>query len=127
MAKKEFTYRGKSTQEIKNLSPAEFAEIAPCDILRRIKKGFTVEQKRLLKSLEVNKGIVKTHCRDMPILPVMIGRTIRIHRGNSFEQILIAEDMIGHRLGEFALSRKKTSHSAPGVGATKSSSGSSKG
>ena len=70
---------------------------------------------------EADKKNIETHCRDMVILPEMIGKTIKIHRGNSFVMVVIEPEMIGHFLGEFALTRKKIEHSAPGVGATRSS------
>ena len=57
----------------------------------------------------------------MIVLPAMVGSTIKIHRGNSFEAIMIQPEMIGHYFGEFALTRKRVAHSAPGIGATKSS------
>ena len=55
------------------------------------------------------------------IIPDMIGTTIHIHSGKLFTPILITEEMLGHYLGEFALTRTKVKHSAPGIGATKSS------
>ena len=57
----------------------------------------------------------------MIILPEMVGVTIKIHMGKSFVAIRIEPEMIGHVLGEFALTRKIVSHSAPGIGATRSS------
>ena len=51
----------------------------------------------------------------------MVGRNILIHTGKEWSQIVIQEEMLGHILGEFALTRKGVQHSAPGIGATKSS------
>ena len=65
--------------------------------------------------------IIKTHSRDMIVLPEMIGLKIGIHQGSGFKTITIVPEMIGHYLGEFAMTRKQVKHSAPGVGATKSS------
>jgi len=121
MARKEFIYRGKTIDEIKAMSLNEFAELLPSRSRRSIKRGFTDAQKILLKNLE-NKSTVKTHCRDIVIVPAMLEKTIMIHRGNKFEAIKIEPEMLGHFLGEFALSRKRVMHSSPGVGATKSSS-----
>ena len=58
----------------------------------------------------------------MIIIPDMIDKTIKVHNGKEFVQLIIMPEMLGHRLGEFSLTRKKISHSAPGVGATRSSS-----
>ena len=57
----------------------------------------------------------------MIIIPEMIGATIKVHHGNGFTPIIIQDEMIGRYIGEFVLTRKKVAHSAPGIGATKSS------
>ena len=49
--------------------------------------------------------------------------TIYVHNGKEYVPIIINENMLGHYIGEFGLTRKKVAHSAPGVGATKSSAG----
>ena len=121
MVKKEFTYRGKLLEEIKKLSIKQFAELLPARQRRKIKRGFTEQEKTLLKKIRANESNLKTHCRDMIVLPEMVGKTIAVYNGKAFESILIQPEMIGHRLGEFSLTRKRVSHSAPGVGATRSS------
>ncbi len=121
MAKKEFTYYGKRVDELKELSIDDFAQISTAKIRRKIKRGFTEEQKKLLRKIRFGKKDVETHCRDMLILPEMIGMTIKVHNGKSFEPVAIIPEMIGHSLGEFSLTRKKLQHSAPGVGASRSS------
>jgi small subunit ribosomal protein S19 len=121
MAKKEFTYRGKTLDDLKKLSINEFAELLPARERRSLKRGFTDQQKVLLDYLKKKGKELKTHCRDLIILPNMVDIRIKVYRGNSFESVLIQPEMIGHRLGEFALTRKKVAHSAPGIGATKSS------
>ena len=68
------------------------------------------------------KDNVKTHCRDLIILPKIVGRKIRIHNGKGFEMVQIEPEMIGLRLGDLSLTRRSVAHSSPGVGATKSSS-----
>lgn len=107
--------------ELKELSTAEFAELLPSRERRTLKRGFTQSQEILLKKL-TKKNDVETHCRDMIVLPSMLGKTIRIHNGKAFVQIVIQPEMLGHRLGEFALTRHMVKHSSPGVGATRSSS-----
>mgnify|MGYP001582519692 FL=1 len=121
MAKKEFTYKGKTTEELKNISLNELAQLLPARHRRTIRRGFTEQQKILLKKLRVNKKNIETQCRDMLVLPEMIGKTIKVHRGKEFIPVMIEADMIGHYLGEFVLTRKKVAHSAPGIGATRSS------
>lgn len=123
MAKKEFTYKGKTLEELQKMSVNEFGDITCSEIRRVIKRGFTPAEQALLKNLRKDQSkMFKTHCRDMIILPEMINRTILVHSGKEFLPVKIAQDMLGHRLGEFILTRRKVSHSAPGIGATKSSS-----
>jgi len=120
---KEFTYYGKTLDEIKRMDLAEFAKLIPARQRRSITRGFTEQQKILLKKLRKNEPNVRTHCRDMVIIPEMIGKTIKVHKGTKeWVMVVILPEMIGHTLGEFALTRKTISHSAPGVGATRSSS-----
>ncbi len=121
MVKKEFTYKGKTLEELKKMSLTELAELLPARQRRNIKRGFTEQQKTLLKKIRVNKKITETHCRDMIILPEMIGVTIKVHQGREFQILSVEPEMLGHCLGEFALTRKKVAHSAPGIGATRSS------
>jgi small subunit ribosomal protein S19 len=84
MAKKEYTYRGMTVEQLQKLSIKELAEILPSRVRRKIqKRGFTEQEKTLLRNLE-KSNTVKTHCRDMIVLPSMVGKTIKIHKGNDF-------------------------------------------
>ena len=121
MAKKEFTFRGKAVEELKKIGLNELAQLLTARQRRTIKRGFTEQQKILLKKLRAKEKNIETHCRDIIILPEMIGATIKVHQGREFVPVTIEPDMIGHYLGEFALTRKKVNHSAPGIGATRSS------
>ncbi len=121
MAKKAIMVKGMHEEELKKLSLKEFIEITNSRARRSLKRGFTDLQKKLLKKIDKNEKNIKTHCRDMVIIPKMIGLTIRVHNGKEFVPIIIQPEMIGHYLGEFAQTRRKVSHSAPGIGATRSS------
>jgi small subunit ribosomal protein S19 len=120
MARKEFMYRGRSLEELQRLSLAELAELLPSRQRRNLRRGLSAEKMKLAKQI-VEKGDVKTHRRDMIVLPTMVGKTIRVHNGKEFVQVVITEDMIGLYFGELVLTRKRITHNAPGVGATKSS------
>ena len=120
MAKKEFTYYGKSVDELKKMSIDDFAKITTSRIRRSLKRGLTEAEKKLVKSIQV-KDNSETHCREMPILPLMVGKTVKVHNGKDFFPVRIEAEMLGHTLGEFAMTRKKVAHNAPGIGATKSS------
>ncbi len=122
MAKKEFLYRGKSLEELQAMGLKELIELFPAQARRKIKRGFTDQEKIFLRNLRKGSKPVKTHCRTMIILPEMVNKTVKIHNGKSFEELLIQPEMLGHYLGEFSQTRKRVAHSSPGVGATRSSS-----
>ena len=121
MAKKEFAFRGKSLEELQALSLKEVMELLPSRQRRTLKRGFNNSQKKLLDELRKNKKNIKTHEREMVILPEMVGKTVNVYNGKEFVGVTIMPEMIGHVLGEFALTRKNVTHSSPGVGATRSS------
>lgn len=102
------------------MSLEDFAKLVPSRERRKIKRGFRESEKKLLLDLKSN-GTVKTHCRDMIVLPEMIGKIIKVYNGKEFVMVTIEPELLGHRLGEFALTRRSVRHSAPGIGATKSS------
>jgi len=116
MAKKEFTYRGLSVEQLKKMSIKEFAAIIPSRERRTLLRGQTDAEKSLLRKLEKRTN-VKTHAREMVIVPQMIGKVILVHNGKEYTAVTITEEMIGVRLGEFVLTRKMVKHASPGVGA----------
>ena len=68
------------------------------------------------------KGVnIKTHVRDLIILPEMVGLKIMIHNGKEFVSVEMKPEMIGHYLGEFAITNKPVRHGTPGIGASRSS------
>jgi small subunit ribosomal protein S19 len=117
---KEFRYRGYTLEELQKMSLEQLAELLPARERRKIKRGFTEQELKLLRKLR-KKGTARTHCRDMIVLPEMVGKVIFVHNGKEFVRVEIKPEMIGHRLGEFAQTRKFEKHSGPGVGATRSS------
>jgi len=118
---KELTWRGKTEEEVKSMEMKEFMELITARQRRSLKRGFTDQQKRLLKKIEADDKNIKTHCRNMIIIPNMLGKMIKVYNGKEFIPVSIALEMLGHYLGEFAHTRKLVSHSAAGVGATRSS------
>ena len=118
---KEFLFRGKKLDEVKKLTIQEFMQMIPSRSRRSMKRGFTEQEKIFLENLRAGEKDPKTHCRDMIVLPEMLGRLIKVHNGKEFTPVAIEPEMLGHRLGEFAQTRRKVAHSAPGIGATRSS------
>jgi len=120
---KEKLYRGKALEELVKLDTREFAKLLKSRQRRAVLRNFNVIEnfvKRCLKEKSKNKTI-KTHSRELVIVPQLVGLTISVHNGKEFFPVLIVESMLGHRLGEFAMTRRAVKHGAAGVGATKSS------
>lgn len=122
MAKKEYRFCGRSVEELKALSEQEFLTLVPSRARRSLKRGRTEMQKKVLEHIKNNRKNIKTHEREMVITPEFLGITIQVYNGKLWEKIEITTEMLGHRLGEFAMTRKRVAHSNPGVGATRSSS-----
>ncbi|HUS76034.1 MAG TPA: 30S ribosomal protein S19 [Methanothrix sp.] len=118
--KEEFLYRGRKVSDLVKLSIEELAELLPARQRRSINRGLVKENKNLLASLK-NKDLVRTHIRNMIIMPDMVGKKLEIYNGKSFEKVDVMPEMIGHLFGEFALTRNRVQHGAAGVGATRSS------
>ncbi len=124
---KEFTYRGKTLAELEQLPIEKFAELATSRARRTLNKGFNKQlYKRIEKSVMSLKAgkepkAIRTHLRDTIIIPKMIGLKFAVYKGNSFEQVQIVPEMLGHYLGEMVLTRKRLIHGKAGIGATKSS------
>ena len=119
--KKEFTYRGYTIDQLKKMTLEEMMPLLSARMRRSLKRGLTVQQQKFLEHLRKTDGVVKTHNRDMIVLPELVGRTLRVYNGKEFQQVTVIPEMIGHFLGEFALTRQSVKHTGPGVGATRSS------
>lgn len=121
--KREFTLRGKTLPELLQLSLTDLALLLPSRQRRSIRRGFNEDQRRFLEKLvEAPPGkAVRTHCRDVLVLPQHVGRRVAIHNGKEYKEIEVRPEMIGHYYGEFSLTRRFEKHSGPGVGAMWSS------
>jgi small subunit ribosomal protein S19 len=126
---KEFMYRGLTLDQLQNMSMDEFINLLPSRQRRSLHRGLQPEQRILLEKVrrskeELRKGVaaaVRTHVRNMIILPEMVGITIQIHNGKEFVAVEMKPEMIGHYLGEFAVTNKPVRHGTPGIGASRSS------
>lgn len=117
-----FEFRGKSIEEIRELNLEDFSMMLKSRQRRSLKRGLTEKQKKLLEKIRQNpKKFHRTMCREMVILPEMVGVRIGVHSGKEYVALDIKPEMLGHRLGEFVMTRKVVKHSAPGFGATRSS------
>lgn len=126
---KEFTYRGYTLEQLQGMSMDEFITLLPSRQRRSLQRGLPPEQRILLENMRrakeaVKNGdnvIIKTHVRDMVILPEMVGLKILVHNGKDFVPVEVKPEMIGHYLGEFAITNKPVKHGTPGIGASRSS------
>jgi len=121
MAREQSLWHGKTKEDVMKMDLKEFAQYVPSRTRRKILRGFTAMEKAFLEDVTSGDLKVKTHCRDMIIIPSMIDKKVGIYTGKEWTQLLITIEMLGHRLGEFALTRKSVKHNAPGIGATRSS------
>ena len=125
----EFSYRGHNLSSLVGMSMDEFINLLPSRQRRSLQRGLTPEQRILLEKLREAKEAqkqgkevnLKTHVRDLIILPEMVGTKIQIHNGKDFVNVEIKPEMIGHYLGEFAITNKPVRHGTPGIGASRSS------
>ena len=123
---KEFRYRGKSLDELNSMSTEALLELLPSRARRSLNRGVSEEKRKLLEDARAMKegkkeGEIKTHARDMIILPTMVGLTIAVHNGREFVPLEVKPEMIGRYLGEFVITNKKVVHGTPGIGASRSS------
>ncbi len=119
--KGEFQYRGYSLEELQEMDIEEFAEVVGARMRRTLERGLTEEQEKLLERVRDGDDEIRTHLRNMPILPEMVDTTFMVHDGQEFERVDVEAEMIGHYLGEFELTRKDVEHGQAGIGATRSS------
>lgn len=123
----EFTYRGYTLDELQDMDLEEVAELLPARQRRTIKRGLDGERRKLLDEArsttekESAQEPVRTHLRNMPILPEFVGLTFAVHDGQEFNRVKVEPEMIGHYLGEFQLTRQTVEHGQAGIGATRSS------
>ena len=123
----EFTYRGYDLDELQDMSVEEVAELLPARQRRTIERGLTVEKRKLLEDAReadpeaTASDPLRTHLRDMPVLPAFVDKTFAVHNGQEFERVRVEPEMLGHYLGEFQLTRTSVEHGQAGIGATRSS------
>lgn len=127
---RKFSYRGVELDDLLTLSTEKFVELVHCRARRRMTRGLKQKPMALIKRIrksvaeatgEDKPAVVRTHLRNMIIVPEMIGGIVGIHNGKVFNQVEIKPEMVGHYLGEFSITYKLVAHGRPGVGATGSS------
>jgi small subunit ribosomal protein S19 len=123
---KEFRYRGYTVDQLDGMSTEAILQLLPSRARRSLNRGISDDKRKLLEDVRSQKegkleGQIKTHARDMIVLPVMVGATIGVYTGKEFLSIQVKPEMIGHYLGEYAITNKKVVHGTPGIGSSRSS------
>ncbi len=123
---KEFRYRGHSLEQLQSMPTETMLQLLPARARRSLNRGVSDEKRKLLEDVRAIKegkteGQIKTHARDMIVLPSMVGLTISVHNGKEFVPLEVKPEMIGRYLGEFVITNKKVVHGTPGIGSSRSS------
>ena len=122
---KEFTYRGLTKKELESLSLEDMLKLFPARVRRSLTRGITDNKRKLINEIKMAKTgkniTIKTHIRDLVILPNMMDVTVNVFSGKEFMPVTITSEMVGHYLGEYIITNKRVTHGAPGVGASRSS------
>ena len=119
--REEFTYRGYSIEDLQQMALTELLSIMPSRARRKFNRGLSREHEKLLSDIRSGDENIRTHLRDMVVMPEMVGKTILVHNGKEFQKVEIQPEAVFHYRGEFALTRKKVTHGSAGIGATRSS------
>ncbi len=123
---KEFTYRGLSQEELEKIPLEELFKMFPARARRSLTRGITDGKRKVIEEIKLAKAgkltnPIKTHVRDLIILPYMVGITINVFSGKEFVPVAMKTEMVGHYVGEYVITNKRVNHGAPGVGASRSS------
>ena len=123
---REFRYRGHTLEQLNSMSTEAMLQLLPSRARRSLNRGVSEEKRKLLEDARAVRegkaqGEIKTHARDMIVLPSMVGLTLSVHNGREFVPLQIKPEMIGRYLGEFVITNKKVVHGTPGIGASRSS------
>ena len=114
-------FRGKNTEELKGVDTREFAKLVKARARRSLLRKYDIIEAFVKKCevREAKKKPIRTHDRALVIVPKLLGKTIGVYNGKEFVRVLISEEMLGHRLGEFSMTRKIAKHTSIGGGAKK--------
>lgn len=131
---KEFEYRGVALADLEKMPIDKLRGLLSARQRRSLKRGVTDGKRKVIARIRAARAAaaaegggdgaparIRTHLRDLIVLPFMVGTTVHVYNGKEFREIVIKAEMIGHYIGEYSLSGRRVSHGAPGVGASRSS------
>jgi small subunit ribosomal protein S19 len=119
--REEFTYRGFRLEELRTMGVSELLPVMPARARRKVTRGLTRGEENLLTRFRSGDAKIRTHLRDMIIMPEMIGKEVEIYNGKEYMKVELQPEAVFHYLGEFALTRRRVTHGSAGIGATRSS------
>lgn len=122
---RKYSYRGIDFEIIKDMKFSQFAELLPSRLRRRVKRGLSSKEVKLIKECIASKEavtnahekpeIVKTHARSSIIWPCMVGSIVGVHTGNGYLPLEIKPEMLGCLLSDFTVTREHPKHGKPGI------------
>ncbi len=127
---KKFEYRGIPLKDLGRMpldrQLALFNSRQRRTLRRYISNGITDDRRKLIEKIKATKagkksGVIKTHMRDLIIMPYQVGLTIQVYSGKEFVPVEVVPEMIGRYIGEYVITNKRVTHGSPGVGASRSS------
>lgn len=127
---KRFDYRGIPLEKLEGMSLdrqlALFNSRQRRTLGRYMSHGISDDRRKLIEDIKVAKAgkkttPIRTHLRDLIILPYHVGITLQVYSGKEFVPVTITTEMIGHYVGEYVITNKRVTHGSPGVGASRSS------
>lgn len=127
---RKYSFRGVDLDDLLEMPTEKFVTMLNARARRVFQRGLKTRALNLIKKIRASKlaatgeekpVVVKTHLRNMIIVPEMFGAVVGVHNGRFFNQVEIKPDMVGHYLGEFSMTYSRVLHGSPGVGATNSS------
>ena len=119
--REEFTYHGHKIDELKAMGTTELIPIMPARARRKVTRGLSRGEETLLQKIRDGDQKIRTHLREMIVMPEMVGKSIEIYNGKEFVKVEFQPESVFHYLGEFALTRKRVTHGSAGIGATRGS------
>lgn len=111
--KKESTFKGRTLAELQTLDVREFAALLRSRQRRTVLRNFQEHEnfvKRAQAQFAKGKRAVRTHFRDLVIVPALVGMKLQIYNGNTFAPVDVTFEMLGHKFGEFSLTRARARH-----------------
>ena len=123
---KKFNFKGMALEDLQKVPNEKLFELLNSRQRRSLKRGLSDNKKKIIAEIKalkegISKNVIKTHQRDIIILPYMVGVTLSVFSGKEFTPITLTTEMIGHYLGEYVITNKRVSHGTPGVGSSRSS------